>query len=294
MLKVIGGNLTFIPTNNQYVRGSSTYENIVDNLDIKSECSPNVDGSICSSKKSLNIMRKWLESEGIKPKNNNEIVEEAKKKTNCNSESCLYKPDKLGQFLPENDLKERFNPEGPWDNNNWLSNIDIDGVLDLYSKKFPKFYHVNFQMIDFQDYKGELTRVDFENLLQNYKYLACVLNTDTSKGKGKHWICIFIDMDGRTVEFFDSAASSTPDEILRFMVNTTDELNNHLKNKENKIFTERYINTLQHQKQNSECGVYCLFYILSRINNITPDVFEKNRITDEDMLLFRKYLFRNS
>ena len=48
-----------------------------------------------------------------------------------------------------------------------------------------------------------------------------------------------------------------------------------------------------HQKQHSECGVYALYYIWARLHGIPYTEFNDDYIIpDEDMIKFRKFLFR--
>jgi hypothetical protein len=45
---------------------------------------------------------------------------------------------------------------------------------------------------------------------------------------------------------------------------------------------------------NSSCGPYSLYYIISRLEGVSSDAFQKNRIPDHKMWEFRKILFRKN
>ena len=49
-------------------------------------------------------------------------------------------------------------------------------------------------------------------------------------------------------------------------------------------------NKVSHQKKNTECGVYCLFFIIEMLKKEKPYMFEKE-IPDEKMEKFRKEYF---
>jgi hypothetical protein len=47
------------------------------------------------------------------------------------------------------------------------------------------------------------------------------------------------------------------------------------------------------QKSDTECGMWCLWYIKKRIEGEAPDYFFKNNIKDEDIIDARRYTFFN-
>ena len=80
------------------------------------------------------------------------IIKNAKEKTDCDSESCIYTDmlvkTELGKSTVENELKSRFKPGGPFDNDTWLDNRNIDSVLKQNMEKYKNFYAIPFQMIE--------------------------------------------------------------------------------------------------------------------------------------------------
>jgi hypothetical protein len=251
------------------------------------ECSPHIkhNNGVCSTQESIKKMRNWLELCDLK--DNKSIIDAAITKTNCNSESCLY--SKLD--LPKNELNERFNSTGPYNNTDWLNNSNIDDHLKRFAIKFNDFHHINFQMMDFKKMNTELNQVDWQQLVKDgIKSLGCIVNTDYSTGRGQHWVAIFIDFINCTVEYFDSAGQNPMHEILEFQLDTVNKLSTIT----GKKWKDICVTKLQHQKGNTECGVYSMFYIISRLHDIPYRFFEHTRIPDEDMILFRKSIFRHS
>lgn len=248
---------------------------------IKGECAPTVKGDVCSTKETLEDLRDKLDITARTPK---EIVNAAKEKTGCTTESCTLK--KVGLLA---DAEDRFRPAGPWNNKNWLNNSDIDEVLEQYVAKFPRFKHIPFQMRDFADQGGELARVAWPEVSKKYDALACVLNTDLSSGSGEHWTPIFVDFRNGTVEYFDSAGQTPHKEFTDFVVKVAHELS-----QSGRKFRDVILTQVDHQHKNTECGVYSLYYIISRLHGVPYTAFTERRVPDELMEAFRKSLFRNS
>ncbi len=254
----------------------------------KSECAPHLRKAgarhVCSTAESITQLRKWLKTNTADPV---EVVEAAKEHTGCDSESCLYK--KI-QVLNKDDLGDRFAAQGPWNSTTWLSNDHIDQVLEQWRIKFPKFYHVPFQMRDFAKTGGELTRVNWREVAGEYTSLGCILNTDTSRGTGEHWVAFYVDFVNRTVEYFDSAGHKPHPEFSSFVVDTAHRLSEVT----GKRYTDQLVTRVEHQQGNTECGVYSLYYIISRLNGVPYKAFEYGKIDDNMMVEFRKLLFRHS
>lgn len=256
-------------------------------LSQQTECAPNVEKvskNVCSTQQAVDELRNWLKTA---TKNPERVVDEAKQRTGCDSESCLYKKIDV---LDKKDLDQRFNPAGPWNSTAWLSNSDIDGVLALYAKKFPRFKHVEFQMRDFKKQGGKLSRLDWCETAKKYDMLGCVLNTDLTGGPGEHWVAFNVDFKNGTVEYFDSAGQVPHGEFSEFAVETAHKLSECT----GRTFHDHMVSKIEHQKENTECGVYSLYYILSRLNGVRYTAFEFKRVPDDVMVEFRKFLFRHS
>ena len=143
-----------------------------------------------------------------------DTVTELKKIYDCEYESCLLKKDEIvetiGSSEAMNQLENRFKPKGPYDSKEWFSNVNIDKVLDQFATKYQhkNFLHIEFQMSDFEDAGGSLSRI---NLVDEYnKGVRCfgvVFNTDVSSGSGEHWFAVFGDMSKEpfTIEYFNSS-----------------------------------------------------------------------------------------
>lgn len=241
------------------------------------ECAPYINRPTCADNADLQKIMDVLKLKKAEPK---KIIDEAMKKTDCDSEICIFKKVDLPL--------DKFRPQGPKDNS-WLSNFDIDDTLKQYMVKFSNFYAHKYEMRDFSNTGSDLNNIQWDLLLsKNKTKFACPLNTDTSKGPGQHWVSFFVDIENFTVEYFDSAAGPVPDEFNEWM--TTNLIKIQKINPKAKLV---FNNQVQHQTGGSECGVYTLYYILSRIHGISYDAFldANDKVRDNVMTEFRSYIF---
>jgi hypothetical protein len=117
-------------------------------------------------------------------------------------------------------------------------------------------------------------------------HAGCVINSDKYHGDGKHWMALFVDIPGETVEFFNSSGNDPQVAWVDWMVKTAEELRQC--GKKAKLIK---VSSIRHQNSKTECGVYSLFYIWSRLNGIPCDVFLKHKINDDHIFHFRQLLF---
>jgi hypothetical protein len=221
------------------------------------------------------------------------------KEKRCNNERCWL--SEIGDKKRETELAEKvFAPDQPpeWRNNpdEWLSNFDIFNVLWQYQEKYPDFKFMGPTTIDFDTRLPEKNGQCVENTLCNFnlkkdisegiQHFGCVFNLDKHWQSGSHWVSIYIDIPEKIIFFFDSAgASNTPNEI-HDLVDRVKEQGVHLNPP---IEFEYFSNTRnQHQKGNTECGMYSIFFIITMLTGKTP--FYKNKVLsmDERIELFLK------
>jgi len=262
------------------------------------------DGNVCSDQFTINKMKEFIKNlkgpnDEIDKADAEQTVELAKQVTSCDNEACILKNAQFSQFIgpiqADETLQDRFKPAGPANNTEWLNNDNIDYVLEQWAKKYPGFVHVPFQMIDFDVIGTELSRIDLCQVYESgMKKLGCVINTDRSTGRGIHWFCIFIDMSGPewTLEYFDSAGEYPKTSVHKWLNTQRSLLATKHPDKQIKVVDVTRSNQLQ--KSTTECGVFSLWYILSRLSGIPYTYFSQpNAIDDKMMYDFRKFLFRH-
>ena len=217
----------------------------------------------------------------------------------CNEESCWLKQ----QFVKNNEISNllgyAFAPKTPssWkkNKNEWLSSIDIQKVMKQWEYKNKCFAFIGPSPIDY-DTKidknecvwDELCNFSLEKILKKNKTkIGIIFNLDPHYKSGSHWVSLFINLKQNYICFFDSNGIKCPKQILKLVKNII--LQGQQLNKEI-TFIENY--PKQHQKQDTECGMYSLFFIIQLLEDLKlPDYFKKNRISDEEMEEYREIYF---
>jgi|TARA_B110000093_G_scaffold182218_1_gene228253 hypothetical protein len=231
----------------------------------------------------------------------------------CKKESCWV------QNIAKDNVKTKllsllFAPPQPdeWRNkpNTWLTNYDILGVLRQYEYTFPQFYFIGPSAIDYdyrkQDEEMRCVCPNLCNFSLNEQYVkgkrkfGVIFNLDKHNQEGSHWVSLFIDIDERFVFYFDSTSDSIPTEINRFISTVMRQGNEMVPQIE---FTRYENKKMEHQRQNNECGMYSLFFIITMLirekdgqkltSNDVIKLFlgKKGRIPDKDMNVLRDTYF---
>jgi hypothetical protein len=289
-----------------------------------SECAFGKKSEVCSSEEIIQKMKEFLEKNGINASLASpiDVVNKLKDTLDCDVESCVLKNRKFSNFVGSTKIKENlaenFKPEGPALTFDLLSNFNIDDVLDQFEKAYSSqgFVHIPFQMRDFAKYapsereikkeahgsteaelKGKrknLATVDWaEEYNRGMRCAGVVLNTDYSSGNGIHWFCLFMDFRTRpyTIEYFNSSGNLPLYEIAFWMKETRQKLIDEMGLEVDDI-KDVVVSRIVHQYDKHSCGIYVLYYILSRLNGVPYKYFQENKISDKLMHEFRKVFFR--
>lgn len=234
------------------------------------------------------------------------VIEAAKSITGCQTEECAIRS--ISKEMPEHarvlaeTIKSNFRADGPEDSCAWLTNKNIDDVIKQLCRKWPSLFHMEFHMINFD--RGDpkpLARLDMcrDAIGQSKNMFCVVINADTYGSPGTHWFCLFGDFRAGgtqtqpyTLEYFNSSGSPPARSVSEWMIKTKynieESCNAHVQ-----LLPKAKVRTIQHQRDtDSECGVYCLYYIYNRVaGKIGP--IPDQRITDAEMVVFRRKLFKN-
>lgn len=267
-----------------------------------SECArPGV--TVCSVQADVNKMRGFLKNKGIinPPTDSKEVIEEMKRALGVRKEADIYENNSFQNYLgytrAKYVLNTEFKPVGPASGNALLDNFNIDDTLERWSKlgteEFDKkFRHIPFQMIDFEVTGGELAKLDVVDLIKKkYDAFGVVLNTDVSSGRGIHWFCIYGDLKSSPVqlEYFNSSGYPPKPEVEMWL--QKQEIALQRAGIKAEIIHATGGKQLQYSK--TECGVWSLVYILSRLTGHPYHWIANVGANDDDMLAFRARLFRS-
>lgn len=225
-----------------------------------------------SEKNLLKIRDAYNANHSDKPIDTNipakELIHELKKRlsSKCPKEDCWLNllPKAQREILD----KEVFAPDQPkeWDSNpdEWLSNFDILNVLEQYEKAYPKFEFLGPTPIDFDTVKNGKCIWEEICHFQISKYqekgvteIAFIFNLDKHNQSGSHWTSMYLSLKHNKLFYFDSALNDMPKEVQVLVDRITKQASDLGIN----LHFEK--NVRQHQRGNSECGMYSLFFILT-------------------------------
>lgn len=222
----------------------------------------------------------------------------------CRYESCWMEKADL-PYEMKVDMAKRFLPKRPktWDANihTWLSNFDIDAIMELYEEKHRDFSYLGTVTADCPvSYKCELSGFDMCDLYKKGITRAGIIyNLDTHEKGGSHWVAVFIDLKhGRELSYFDSYGMPPPPLIRKFLERQYRALNaaaarGEFGGRGGGPAVKYVVNKKRHQRGSSECGVFSINYILQKINGKKMSQISRVRITDAQMNLLRRNLFRH-
>jgi hypothetical protein len=217
----------------------------------------------------------------------NEIRARLHKKCSEGTMECIARHMLKKQKAPE---EWATNPE------EWLSSIDIDSVEKDFMHVFAKYKYLGTIPIDFDKTSqtgkcivSSLCSLKIKDLYdKGYTKIGIVFNTDVSTGPGQHWIALFADLDPKyenaRITYFDSYSKTPEKEIQRLMFRWKEQWD---ATKIHSKLTELNYNKTRHQYQDSECGMYCIYFHWCCLTGVPME----KRVPDEVVGSFRGVLY---
>ncbi len=235
------------------------------------------------------------------------IKKEIDKLTQCSNEYCWEFMETIKEKLPPNEyeiLQESFKPLMPekWKKNpnTWLNTNDIDNVLEQYEDEYPYFKYYGASPIDFdlkthnnQCKVNDLCNINIKELLDdNVKCIGMVFNVDPHTKGGQHWFSMYVDLVGMnrkkkpTIYYFDSISTSITSNEIK---NLIEKLQSQAI--DNQFTLDLIYNDKNHQKENTECGVYCLHFLTNMLQGTKFKQYLRKPLRDKDMEKYREIFF---
>jgi len=272
----------------------------------KMNCSPNPNNNknySCYSDSSLLKMKKYWNMRhprdkitATKPK---EIWMELKRNmsNSCNRESCWLRSKFMQGNTDAELLNYTFAPKAPqkWKvkPDEWLSSLDIESVMKQYEKYYKCFEFLGPSPIDYDHHKlygecvwEELCNLNISDQIRRHKNkIGIILNTHPHNKSGEHWISIFINIKKKEIIYFDSNGNKPPTQVVKLM--------NEIKDQGQQLGINFTIseNDIEHQETESECGMYCLYFIVEMLKDKNLNYFLENKIDDAEVFKLRKKYF---
>ena len=272
----------------------------------KVNCSPNPDKKnfTCYSDNALIKMKKLWNARHPRNKitsnKSKEIWHQLRENmsSSCDRESCWLRSKFMEGKVDSELLNYTFAPKSPkiWKTDEWLSSLDIEAVMKQYEKYYKCFEFLGPSPIDFDHHKlygecvwEELCKLNISDMIKrNKNKIGIILNTDPHYKDGEHWISLFINIKEKYIIYFDSNGNPPPNEVKELITKITKQ------GKQIGIDFDVLINKLEHQKTESECGMYCLYFIIQMLKDKNNDYFFKNKIPDEEVFKLRKKYFNGN
>ncbi len=218
------------------------------------------------------------------------------KMRSCTNEWCWMSRLHLEDTFIQQYGSSPFRPVRPAGRTQWLSTYDIHGVLKQYEQLYPDFISLGPVPIDFCKLAyNEVCRLNLRQImLKGKRRVGIVFNTDPSDKPGKHWVSMFIDLTGNPeqweINYFDSYGLAHIAPEIMDLVNHLKSQNSHFIVKMNcsdKACTSR----MNHQKENTECGVYSINFIVERLGGKSWEDLVTNRLYDDSGMISRRKIY---
>ena len=258
----------------------------------KLKCAPAVRGGRClSSRDILSLKAKWNANnkQQINTQTTESIMDALYElNPNCSHDVCIIRKTN------DHELLNRFTPIAPksWESKprTWLTSKDIKHVIDQHVETNKDFEFIGTCPIDWYVKKtrdsdeeclcDKICKLDLvKKQSEGINKIGIVFNLDEHDKPGSHWVSMFINIPEKRVYFFDSQGFRCPHRIKKVY--------NELKARDKNLVFEGNYN-IEHQKKNTECGVYCIFFILQMLKKNDYGVFNNKHHTYNDDYMFKK------
>jgi hypothetical protein len=232
--------------------------------------------------------------------------EEVQQKLVANTPTARTKGEKA---LLEGGLKHLrrvfFSPDSPkeWAANptTWLTSDDINAVMKQWEVAYRDFDFLGPSPSDYdkldefgQRVWPELFKFDLEaELDRGRRRFGIIFNLDTHESGGSHWVSMFVNAHTRMIYYFDSTGEKIPTNIYRFVDQVQKQATAM-----GTPYTFEQNAPVVHQRGNTECGIYSLFFIVIMLqysdNPVAFHLLFKNKnavIPDTEMVKQRRNFF---
>ena len=284
---------------------------------IEAKCSPLINNdakkpySCYTDKQLIKLRDLWNERHPdvkIKESDSKEIWKKLRENMRdvCNRESCWLKQKFVKNNISRDLLQYTFAPKSPevWKKNpnEWLTSIDISNVMKQYEKAYSCFEFIGPSPIDFDTHMSAAVNKDekpecvwqelcefklIDYLKKGKKKIGIIFNLDPHYLSGSHWVALFINIKEKFIFYFDSNGDPVPKQIKKLITKIKKQGMEH-----NIKFSFDSNQGIEHQLENTECGIYCLYFIIQLLKDKkSPDYFTTNIIRDDVMIKLRNVYF---
>jgi hypothetical protein len=262
-----------------------------------SQCHPKMKKKSINGCLPVSVLKKTARKLKI-PINNNNLLKPIAEKLGVDPtrQNSFLKKLPLTNTIKQKLEKEWLRPQRPkeWDKDPdmWLDTNNINDVMKQYEESHPNFKFLGAVPIDFaaadpyvnkrQCLIKEICDLNFDKYsFKGKDYVGFVFNLDPHYKPGSHWVASFLDIPKKQFYYFDSYGYKPPSQIYNFMQwLTIQEPDLVLK-----------MNARRFQKKESECGMFCIEFIICMLEGESFESFCSRKPSDNDMLEKRKDVF---
>jgi hypothetical protein len=211
----------------------------------------------------------------------------------CTTQKCWSKQkfiQHMDQRAKEEFVKYTHRPDSPQGKFEWLSTFNINDSMAQYEKKFEGFKFFGAVPMDFAELPGiEVGNINYAGYYRRgITKLGVIFNLDNHDQTGSHWVAMFTDLNQGNIFYFDSFGIKPEPRVRTLMRAQARFLELHGK-KVDHIRVD--YNKVQHQKGNSECGVYSMNFLIRMARGDDFDKLCNNPIPDKQINKCRKIYF---
>ena len=240
----------------------------------------------------------------------------------CSEQTCWLRLNFVKELKDKDIENNTFRPKGPDEQYEWLSTTHIDDVMEQYQHYKKNFIFLGAVPYDFEVLKMlKIHNIDFKKLESNGKTeIGMVINLDEHWKSGSHWVGLYINLEKYQIYYYDSVGSKPGKRVRKFINKVTKylyykkfgeslKINDIIKSiKHKNRDNNKYVNNIlsagfdirynrnKHQLDNSECGVYSIYFIERLImgesfNNITNNIVRDDEVNKKRIVYFRNVSF---
>lgn len=211
----------------------------------------------------------------------------------CTNQKCWTKQEFIHQMedkAREEFMKYTFRPDSPQGKYTWLSTYDIDDAMRQYEKIYPDYKFFGAVPMDFAKlYDLEISNPDYADYYKKgKKRLGLVLNLDDHDQSGSHWVSLFTDLEKGCIYYFDSVGVKPEPRVRALMRKQAEFMKSMGKNLDD---IKIDYNKVQHQKKNTECGVYSINFLVRMLRGDDFNELCNSPVVDDRINKCRKVYF---
>ena len=166
--------------------------------------------------------------------------------------------------------------------------------MKQWEKKYNNFFFIGPSPIDYYTISegscvtDELCNFNLKKIMnKGITKVGVIFNLDKHNQEGSHWVTVFLNIKKKRIFYFDSYAKKIPKEIWKFVKMVKKQ------GKKEGIDIKYKKIQLRHQYEESECGMYGLYFIITLLKNKPVSIFERRIIRDEEMIELRNAYFND-